>query len=63
MLGRPLVDRIQGGKIHHLEELRPGSARRSEIRVLFECDPACPVLLAALWYHLISLPAEVIPSG
>jgi hypothetical protein len=31
-LGRPLVDRIQGSRIHHLKELRPGSARRSEIR-------------------------------
>ena len=25
-LGRPLVDRIKGSKIHHLKELRPGSA-------------------------------------
>jgi len=33
-LGRPLVDRIQGSKIHHLKELRPGSGGRSEIRVL-----------------------------
>jgi len=24
-LGRPLVDRIQGSRIHHLKELRPGS--------------------------------------
>lgn len=39
-LGRPLVDRIQGSKIHHLKELRPGSAGRSEIRVLFAFDPA-----------------------
>ena len=30
-LGRPLVDRIQGSRIHHLKELRPGSGagRRS----------------------------------
>jgi hypothetical protein len=34
-LGRPLVDRIQGSRLHHLKELRPGSAGRSEIRVLF----------------------------
>jgi hypothetical protein len=34
-LGRPLVDRVQGSRIHHLKELRPGSAGRSEIRVLF----------------------------
>jgi len=38
-LGRPLVDRIQGSKVHHLKELRPGSAGRSEIRVLFAFDP------------------------
>lgn len=39
-LGRPLVDRIQGSRIHHLKELRPGSGGRSEIRVLFAFDPA-----------------------
>jgi hypothetical protein len=38
-LGRPLVDRIQGSRIHHLKELRHGSAARSEIRVLFAFDP------------------------
>jgi hypothetical protein len=45
MLGRPLVDRIQGGRIHHLKELRPGSAGRSEIRVLFAFDPSRSALL------------------
>jgi hypothetical protein len=44
-LGRPLVDRIQGSRIHHLKELRPGSAGRSEIRVLFAFDPARSALL------------------
>jgi hypothetical protein len=44
-LGRPLVDRIQGSKIHHLKELRPGSAGRSEIRVLFVFDPTRSALL------------------
>jgi hypothetical protein len=44
-LGRPLVDRIQGSKIHHLKELRPGSAGRSKIRVLFAFDPARSALL------------------
>ena len=34
------MDRIQGSRIHHLKELRPGSAARSEIRVLFAFDPA-----------------------
>jgi hypothetical protein len=44
-LGRPLVDRIQGSQIHHLKELRPGSAGRSEIRVLFAFDPSRSALL------------------
>jgi hypothetical protein len=45
-LGRPLVDRIQGSKVHHLKELRPGSTGRSEIRVLFAFDPTrSPLLL------------------
>jgi hypothetical protein len=44
-LGRPLVDRIQGSRIHHLKELRPGSGGRSEIRVLFAFDPARAALL------------------
>jgi hypothetical protein len=44
-LGRPLVDRIKGGKIHHLKELRPGSAGRTEIRVIFAFDPTRSALL------------------
>jgi hypothetical protein len=44
-LGRPLVDRIQGSRLHHLKELRPGSAGRSEIRVLFAFDPTRSALL------------------
>ena len=44
-LGRPLVDRIQGSKVHHLTALRPGSAGRSEIRVLFAFDPTRSALL------------------
>jgi len=44
-LGRPLVDRIQRSKVHHLKELRPGSAGRSEIRVLFAFDPTRSALL------------------
>jgi hypothetical protein len=31
--------------IHHLKELRPGSAARSEIRVLFAFDPTRSALL------------------
>jgi hypothetical protein len=34
-LGRPLVDRIKASALHNLKELRPGSAGRSEIRILF----------------------------
>lgn len=37
--GRPLVDRIKGSALHNLKELRPGSAGRSEVRVLFVFDP------------------------
>ena len=44
-LGRPLVDRVQGSRLHHLKELRPGSAGRSEIRVLFTFDPTRSALL------------------
>jgi hypothetical protein len=38
-LGRPLVDRIKGSKIHALKELRPGSSGGSEVRILFVFDP------------------------
>jgi hypothetical protein len=44
-LGRPLVDRIQGSRIHHLKELRPGSGGQSGIRVLLAFDPARSALL------------------
>jgi hypothetical protein len=44
-LGRPLVDRLQGSKIHHLKELRPGSQGRSEIRIIFAFDPERAALL------------------
>jgi hypothetical protein len=37
-LGRPLVDRIHGSRLHNLKELRPGSAGRSEIRLPFVFD-------------------------
>jgi hypothetical protein len=39
------VDPIQGSKIHHLNELRPGSAGRSELRVLLAFDPTRSALL------------------
>jgi len=33
-LGRPLVDRITGSRLHNLKELRPGSSGDSEVRIL-----------------------------
>lgn len=33
-LGRPLVDRIKGSRLHNLKELCPGSSGVSELRVL-----------------------------
>jgi hypothetical protein len=44
-LGRPLVDRLKGSRIHRLKELRPGSRGRSEIRIIFAFDPARSALL------------------
>jgi hypothetical protein len=38
-LGRPLVDRIQGSKIHNLKELRPRVPGTAEVRMLFVFDP------------------------
>ncbi|GAA2342882.1 type II toxin-antitoxin system RelE/ParE family toxin [Dactylosporangium salmoneum] len=37
-LGRPMVDRVHGSRLHNLKELRPGSTGRSEIRLLFIFD-------------------------
>jgi hypothetical protein len=37
-LGRPLVDTIQGSSLANLEELRPGSAGSSEVRLLSVFD-------------------------
>ena len=38
-LGRPLADRIAHSRLSNLKELRPGSAGRSEIRILYIFDP------------------------
>jgi hypothetical protein len=38
-LGRPLVDRVKGSRLHNLKELRPGSSGPSEVRILFVFDP------------------------
>ncbi|MFC4466105.1 hypothetical protein ACFPH6_16495 [Streptomyces xiangluensis] len=44
-MGRPLVDRPKGSDLHHLKKLRPGSGGRSEIRIIFACDPTRSALL------------------
>src|SRR5258708_3038688 len=46
-LGRPFADRIHGAALPNLKELRPGSAGRSEVRILFVFDPRRRVLLVA----------------
>ena len=38
-LGRPLVDSIAHSSVPNLKELRPGSAGRIEVRILFAFDP------------------------
>lgn len=38
-LGRPMVDHIEHSAIQNLKELRPASAGRSELRILFVFDP------------------------
>jgi hypothetical protein len=44
-LGRPLVDRVHGSRYPNMKELRPGSAGRTEIRVLFAFDKARKAIL------------------
>jgi hypothetical protein len=39
-LGRPLVDRIQGSRIHNMKELRPRVPGTAEVRLLFVFDAA-----------------------
>ena len=38
LLGRPLVDTVSASRHHNMKELRPGSAGRSELRILFAFD-------------------------
>ena len=38
-LGRPLAERVRHSRLSNLKELRPGSAGRSEIRILYIFDP------------------------
>ena len=48
LLGRPLVDTVAGSRHNNMKELRPGSAGRTELRVLFAFDPQrVAVLLVA----------------
>lgn len=58
-LGRPIVDTITSSRHRNMKELRPGSAGRSELRILFAFDPqrSAIMLLAGdksrswkLWY-------------
>jgi hypothetical protein len=42
----PLADRITASRLHNLKELRPGSAGRTEIRILFIFDPQRQAVLA-----------------
>lgn len=65
-LGRPLVDRIAGSRLHNLKELRPGSSGASEVRILFIFDPVRNAVLLIAgdksgrwkeWY------AEAIPAA
>ncbi len=47
-LGRPFADRVRHSRLSNLKELRPGSAGRSEIRILYIFDSRRnTVLLAA----------------
>jgi hypothetical protein len=44
-LKRPLVGEVTSSKIKNMKELRPGSAGRSEIRILFVFDPWQQIVL------------------
>ncbi len=44
-LKRPLVGEITTSKIKNMKELRPGSAGRSEVRILFVFDPWQQIVL------------------
>ncbi|MFZ2238797.1 MAG: type II toxin-antitoxin system RelE/ParE family toxin [Gordonia amarae] len=60
-LGRPTADRIKGSRHHNMKELRPGSAGRSEVRILFAFDPRRRAILliaedkAGRWKHWYDL--------
>ncbi len=59
-LGRPLVDSLRGSRHRVMKELRPGSAGRSEVRMIFAFDQkrTADLLVAGdksrewiRWYH------------
>jgi hypothetical protein len=65
--GRPLVDSIAASRVANMKELRPPSAGRTEIRILFVFDPwRSAVLLVAgdksgqwdKWYRMAIPRAE-----
>jgi hypothetical protein len=65
--GRPLVDSITASRVSNMKELRPPSAGRTEIRILFVFDPwRSAVLLVAgdksgqwdSWYRMAIPRAE-----
>lgn len=44
-LGRPIVDTVSRSRHRNIKELRPGSAGRSELRILFAFDPERQAIL------------------
>lgn len=48
-LGRPLVDTEVRSRHKNMEELRPGSSGRSELRILFAFDPERRAILLVAW--------------
>lgn len=44
-LGRPLADRVHGSALHNLKELRPPTAGRGAVRILFAFDEDRQALL------------------
>ena len=60
-LGRPLADRIHHSRLSNLKELRPGSAGRSEIRILYIFDPSAT---RSCWLPEIRLvTGGLVPAG
>jgi len=44
-VGRPLVERVKGSRLHNLKELRPASTGGTEVRILFVFDPVREMVL------------------